>query len=180
MPRDLSLNAVTALSTAHAEMGNKLVSFASTEAHPPLANALQKLGRAWHTLADLDQAQSISECVVIGDTFGYQGMNARSAKEALLQRASVLEEYQAAVRATISKRRNMERLKASGSIRPERVDEALEEMEEVNNYFVDITRVVDGFYRQTNMNKYLPNAPTASPKISIVRWQRTPRPLQTT
>ncbi|KAF8842770.1 hypothetical protein BDN67DRAFT_925885 [Paxillus ammoniavirescens] len=122
------------LSTAHAEMGNKLVSFASTEAHPPLANALQKLGRAWHTLADLDQAQSISECVVIGDTFGYQGMNARSAKEALLQRASVLEEYQAAVRATISKRRNMERLKASGSIRPERVDEALEEMEEANKY----------------------------------------------
>ncbi|KAF9247413.1 Vps5 C terminal like-domain-containing protein [Melanogaster broomeanus] len=122
------------LSTTHAEMGNKLVSVASTEAHPPLANALQKLGRAWHTLADLDQAQSISECVVIGDTFGYQGMNARSAKEALLQRAGVLEEYQAAVKATISKRRAIERLKASGNIRPERVDDALEEMEEANKY----------------------------------------------
>ncbi|KAI6047515.1 Vps5 C terminal like-domain-containing protein [Pisolithus marmoratus] len=123
-----------ALSTAHAEMGNRLVNVASTEARPPLANALRKLGRTWHSLSDLDQAQSISECVVIGDTLGYQGMNARSAKEALLQRAGVLEEYQAAVRAAISKRRNIERLKASSNIRPERVDEALEDLEEANKY----------------------------------------------
>ncbi|KAF8450625.1 Vps5 C terminal like-domain-containing protein [Boletus edulis BED1] len=122
------------LSTAHAEMGNKLINVASSEAHPSLGNALQKLGRAWHSLADLDQAQSISECVVIGDTFGYQGMNARSAKEALLHRAGVLEEYQTAVKATISKRRNIERLKASSNIRPERVDEALEDLEEANKY----------------------------------------------
>ena len=69
--------------------------------------------------------------VVVGDTLGYQGMNARSAKETLMQRTSVLEEYQAAVRSTTSKRRNIERLKASTNIRPERVDEALEDMEEV-------------------------------------------------
>ncbi|KAG0709860.1 Vps5 C terminal like-domain-containing protein [Suillus ampliporus] len=122
------------LAIAHAEMGNKLINVATTEAHPPLGNALRKLGRAWHSLTDLDQAQAISECVVIGDTFGYQGLNARSAKEALLQRAGVLEEYQAAVKATISKRRNIERLKASSNIRPERVDEALDDIEEANKY----------------------------------------------
>jgi hypothetical protein len=118
---------------AHAEMGNKLVSVASTEGHVPLANAFRKIGRAWHSLADLDQAQAISECVIVGDSFGYQGMNARSAKETLLQRTGVLEEYQAAVKATISKRRHIERLKASTNIRSDRVDEALEDMEEVNN-----------------------------------------------
>ncbi|OAX44021.1 hypothetical protein K503DRAFT_679743 [Rhizopogon vinicolor AM-OR11-026] len=122
------------MAAAHAEMGNKLINSATAESHPPLGNALRKLGRAWHILTDLDQAQSISECIVIGDTFGYQGMNARSAKEALLQRAGVLEEYQAAVKATISKRRNIERLKASSNIRPERVDEALEDIEEANKY----------------------------------------------
>ena len=113
-------------------MGNKLVNVSSTEAHPPLGNAMQKLGRAYHSLADLDQAQGISECVIIGDSLGYQGLNARSAKETLQQRTAVLEEYQAAVKATISKRRNMERLKASSNISPQRVDEALEEMEEVS------------------------------------------------
>lgn len=120
-----------AMTLAHTEMGNKLINVATTEAHPPLANAMRKIGRTWHSLADLDQAQAISECVVIGDTFGYQGMNARSAKETLQMRTGVLEEYQAAVKTTISKRRNIERLKASSNIKPERVDEALEDMEEV-------------------------------------------------
>jgi hypothetical protein len=120
------------LANVRAEMGNKLINVATTEAHPPLGNAMRKLGRAYHSLSDLDQAQAISECVIIGDSLGYQGLNARSAKETLMQRTGVLEEYQAAVKTTISKRRNIERLKASGSIRAERVDEAIEEMEEVS------------------------------------------------
>lgn len=113
-------------------MGNKLISVATTEAHPPLANALRKLGRTLHSVSDLDQAQAISESVIIGDTTGYQGLNARSAKETLLMRTQVLEEYQSAVKTTISKRRQIERLKASSNIRPDKVDEALEDMEEVS------------------------------------------------
>ena len=124
---------MVALAGVRAEMGNKLVNVATTEAHPPLGNALRKIGRAYHSLSDLDQAQAISECVIIGDSLGYQGLNARSAKETLQQRTGVLEEYQAAVKMTISKRRNIERLRASGNIRPERVDEAIEEMEEVGH-----------------------------------------------
>ncbi|KAJ6628914.1 Vps5 C terminal like-domain-containing protein [Mycena sp. CBHHK59/15] len=122
------------LAVAHAEMGNKLINVATTEAHPPLGNAFRKIGRTWHSLADLDQAQAISECVILGDSLGYQGMNARSAKETLQMRTGVLEEYQAAVKTTISKRRQIERLKASANIRPDRVDEALEDMEEANKY----------------------------------------------
>jgi hypothetical protein len=123
-----------ALALANVEMGNKLINVATTEAHAPLGNALRKIGRSWHSLADLNQAQAISECVIVGDSFGYQGMNARSAKDTLLQRTSVLEEYQAAVKTTISKRRHIERLKASSNIRPDRVDEALEDMEDVRSY----------------------------------------------
>ena len=41
-------------------MGNKLLNVSTTEAHPPLGNALAKLGRVYHSLADLDQAQGIS------------------------------------------------------------------------------------------------------------------------
>ena len=123
-----------ALAIAHAEMGNKLVNVATTEAHIPLGNALRKLGRTWHSVADLDQAQAISECVILGDSLGYQGMNARSAKETLQMRTGVLEEYQSAVKTTISKRRQIERLKASSNIRPDRVDEALEEMREVRSF----------------------------------------------
>ncbi|KAF8812315.1 hypothetical protein BYT27DRAFT_7087552 [Phlegmacium glaucopus] len=133
-----------ALATAHAEMGNKLVNVATTEAHPPLGNALRKLGRTWHSVADLDQAQAISECVILGDSLGYQGMNARSAKETLQMRTGVLEEYQSAVKTTISKRRQIERLKASSNIRPDRVDEAIEEMEEANRYEQTLAKRAEG------------------------------------
>lgn len=156
-------------------MGDKLINVASTEAHVPLGNALRKLGRVWHTLTDLDQAQSISECVIVGDTFGYQGMNARSAKEALLQRAGVLEEYQAAVKASISKRRTIERLKASSSIKPERVDEALEELEEVIISLLLKHISLRLTCRPTNMKKYSHNVRTASLKIFIVPSRHIPR-----
>jgi len=114
-------------------MGNKLINIATNEAHPPLGNALRKFGRVWHSLGDLDHAKSISECVIVADSLGYQGMNAKSAKETLQMRTGVLEEYQAAVKATISKRRHIERLKASSNIRPEKVDEALADMAEACN-----------------------------------------------
>ena len=125
------LTVSTAYGTSHAEMGNKLISVATTDSHPPLGNALRKIGRVWHTMADIDQAESIGECVILGDSLGYQGLNARSAKETLQQRTAVLEEYQASVKTAISKRRNIERLKASSNIKPEKVDEALEDLEEV-------------------------------------------------
>ncbi|CAE6411601.1 unnamed protein product [Rhizoctonia solani] len=133
-----------ALSVAHAEMGNKLINVATTEAHPPLAQAVRKLGRAWHSIGDVDQAQSLSECVIVGDTLGYQGLNAKSAKETLAQRTQVLEDYQSAVKATIAKRRQIERLKQSSNIRPEKVDEALEDLEEANKVEQLFQRRVEG------------------------------------
>lgn len=161
-------------------MGNKLVNVASTEAHPPLANALRKLGRAWHSLSDLDQAQSISECVVIGDTFGYQGLNARSAKEALLQRAGVLEEHQAAAKAVASKKRGIERLKVSSNIRPERVDEALEELEEVGVIPRIFGPSCDIFCRPASTSKHSLSVQMAFPKISIAPWKCTIKMLRVT
>ncbi|KAJ7653474.1 Vps5 C terminal like-domain-containing protein [Mycena rosella] len=147
------------LAVAHAEMGNKLINVATTEAHPPLGNAFRKIGRTWHSLADLDQAQAISECVILGDSLGYQGMNARSAKETLQMRTGVLEEYQAAVKTTISKRRQIERLKGSSNIRPDRVDEALEDMEEANKYEQVLARRAEGISQNLHQalathNKY--------------------------
>jgi hypothetical protein len=69
-----------AMSFAHADMGNKLVDVAANEVHVPLASATRKMGRSWHTYADLDSAQEISDRVILGDSLGYQGLNARSAK----------------------------------------------------------------------------------------------------
>ena len=56
----------------------------------------------------------------------------------------MIEEYQEAVKATISKRRNIERLKASSNIRPERVDDALEDLEEANKVENHLHQRVEG------------------------------------
>jgi hypothetical protein len=154
-------------------MGNKLINVATTEAHPPLGNAFRKIGRTWHSLADLDQAQAISECVILGDSLGYQGMNARSAKETLQMRTGVLEEYQAAVKTTISKRRQIERLKASANIRPDRVDEALEDMEEVSRYLLLFLILDRQLHRPTNMNKCWLAEHRVFRRISTKHWRRT-------
>jgi hypothetical protein len=53
-----------------------------------------------------------------------------------LQRSQALEEAQNAAKTTINKRRQIERLKASSNIRPEKVDEALEELEEVRGLHI--------------------------------------------
>lgn len=52
-------------------------------------------------------------------------------KDTLLQRSQALEEAQTAAKTAINKRRQIERLKASNNISAERVDQALEELEEV-------------------------------------------------
>jgi hypothetical protein len=56
------------LSVAHAEMGNKLISVATTESHPPLANAMRKFGRAWHSLGDSDHAHVSSHRISPDET----------------------------------------------------------------------------------------------------------------
>lgn len=142
-----------ALATTHTELGNRFINVATAEAHQPLAVAFRKLGRVMHGYGDVDQAQAASEVVILGDSLGYQGLNAKSAKETLQQRSQVLEEYQSAVKASISKRRNIERLKSSSNIRPERVDEALEELEEATKYEQILAKRVDGISQ--NLHKAL-------------------------
>jgi hypothetical protein len=58
-------------------------------------------------------------------------------QETLLQRTAVLEEYQSAAKVTITKRRTAERLKGSSNIASNKVDDAIDEMEEVSVYDMD-------------------------------------------
>lgn len=52
-------------------------------------------------------------------------------QDTLVNRNVLLEEHRTAVKLTIAKRRNIERLKSSSSIKADRVDEALDELAEV-------------------------------------------------
>lgn len=60
----------------------------------------------------------------------YQSLNARSAKEALLTRNALVEEHHSSTKSVISKRREIDMLRSSRSIRRDRVDEKVEELED--------------------------------------------------
>lgn len=103
-------------------------------------------------LGDLQGALATAEMVTLGDALNYQAANAKSAKvrllallllmeltrwrqETLISRDVILSEHRSAVKATRSKRDIIERLKNSSSIKAERVDDALDELEDVSLAF---------------------------------------------
>ena len=83
----------------------------------------------WLTLG----LQAVSENMILSDSLGYQALNARAAKDALLHRTQILEDSQTAAKAAINKRRNVERLRGSSSINPLKVDDAIAEMDDVSD-----------------------------------------------
>ncbi|CDZ98475.1 Membrane coat complex Retromer, subunit VPS5/SNX1, Sorting nexins, and related PX domain-containing proteins [Phaffia rhodozyma] len=118
------------LAASEVDFGTKLVTSATTEQVPSLSAALRKLGRAMDAIAGIQHVQAVNESVVIGDTLGYQSLNARSARETLSQRTILLEECSTAAKITITKRRAVERMKGSSSIASSKVDDAIAELNE--------------------------------------------------
>ncbi|KAL1407271.1 Vacuolar protein sorting-associated protein 17 [Vanrija albida] len=120
------------LATANTDVGAKLIALATDENDINLATAQRKIGRVYEQLSNMAGAQIASENVILNDSLAYQGLNARSARDALAQRTQILEDSQSATKVAINKRRNVERLKGSSSINPAKVDDAIAEMEEAN------------------------------------------------
>ncbi|GAA5882304.1 hypothetical protein JCM16303_004060 [Sporobolomyces ruberrimus] len=117
------------------ELGDQITTFSMSENYAPLAGGLKRLARGMKVDADLMAVQSVNELVHLGDTLLYQSSNARSARETLSNRDSVSEEHRAAVKLTIQKRRNIEKLRSSAKeLRSDKVDEALEELDEAQRH----------------------------------------------
>ncbi|GAA6024755.1 hypothetical protein JCM11491_004803 [Sporobolomyces phaffii] len=121
--------------TAVNELGDQITTFSMSENYAPLASGFKRLARGMKVDADLMAVQSINDLVHLGDALLYQSSNARSAKETLSNRDSVSEEHRTAVKLTIQKRRNIEKLRSSAKeLRSEKVDEALEELDEAKRH----------------------------------------------
>nr|CAG8529433.1 6324_t:CDS:2 [Entrophospora candida] len=88
------------------------------------AKSVQKLaryrkGKTLQVVGELQQLQAVSEAAALGDFFSYYAMNSHAAKETLSNRLKIISEHDDAVKTTISKRRYIERLKSSTSIKQE-------------------------------------------------------------
>ena len=100
------------------------------EPHPGLANAYRKLGKVVQTVGDYHAAQATAEAATIGDPFQYHSQDSFIVKESLTNHQILIREFLQAQEATRSKLNAADRLKASSSVRREKVDEAIAALDE--------------------------------------------------
>lgn len=118
------------LGLSESDYGVKLGSMTVQEPHPGLANAYRKLGKVIQAVGDYHAAQATAEATTIGDPFQYHSQDAFIVKESLTNRQILIREFLQAQEATRSKLNAADRLKASSSVRREKVDEAISALDE--------------------------------------------------
>ncbi|KAI4162930.1 MAG: hypothetical protein LQ342_003441 [Letrouitia transgressa] len=121
------------LGAAESDLGVKLNQMHVQETHPGLASAYRKLGRIIQTTGDYHAAQGTAEATTLGDPLNYHSSDAFIVKETLTNRHILLRDLVAAQQATRSKLSAADRLKASSSVRREKVDEAISALDEARS-----------------------------------------------
>ena len=104
------------------------------ETHPGLGGAYRKLGRIIQTTGDYHAAQGTAEATTFGDPLNYHSSDAFIVKETLTNRHILLRDLISAQQATRSKLSAADRLKASSSVRREKVDEAISALDEARSH----------------------------------------------
>lgn len=115
---------------AESDFGVKLGAMNIQEPHPGLATAYRKLGKTIQTTGDYHAAQGTAEATTLGDPLQYHSQDAFIVKETLTNRHILLRELVKAQELTRSKLGSADRLKASSSVRREKVDEAISALDE--------------------------------------------------
>lgn len=130
---DRMVKARRGLGLAESDFGVKLGAMNVQEPHPGLANAYRKLGKTIQMTGDYHAAQGTAEATTLGDPLQYHSQDAFIVKETLTNRHILLRELLQAQQLTKSKLTAADRLKASSSVRREKVDEAISALDEARS-----------------------------------------------
>ncbi|RAQ53263.1 vacuolar protein sorting-associated protein vps17 [Aspergillus flavus] len=122
------------LGLAESDFGVKLGQMHVQETHPGLANAYRKLGKVIQTVGDYHAVQATAEATTIGEPLNYHSSDAFIVKETLTNRHILLRDLIQAQQVTRSKRAAADRLKVSSSVRPDKVDEAINALDEAQSH----------------------------------------------
>lgn len=104
------------------------------ETHVGLAHAYKKIGKVIQATGDFHAAQGTAEATTLGDPLQYHSSDAFIAKETLTNRHILLRELLQAQAATKSKLSAADRLKASSSVKRDKVDEAIAQLDEARSH----------------------------------------------
>lgn len=119
---------------AESDLGQKIAAMHAQETHPGLALAFKKLGKVIQATGDYHAAQGTAEATTFGDPLQYHSSDAFIVKETLTNRHILLRELLQAQAATRSKLSAADRLKASSSVKRDKVDEAIAALDEARSH----------------------------------------------
>ncbi|KAI0447108.1 hypothetical protein F4803DRAFT_397348 [Xylaria telfairii] len=140
------------LGLSESDFGVKIGAMSVQEPHQGLANAYRKLGKIVQTVGDCHAAQATAEATTLGDSFQYHSQDAFIVKETLTNRQLLIREFLQAQDTTRSKTNAADRLKASSSVRREKVDEAIAALDEArsaeNELYQKTTRVTQNLVNE--------------------------------
>ena len=136
----ISTNGFLGLGLAESDFGVKLGQMSVQETHPGLGTAYRKLGKIIQTVGDYHAVQATAEATTLGEPLSYHSADAFIVKETLTNRHILLRELLQAQQSARSKRAAADRLKVSSSVRPDKVDEALNSLEEAENHEAYLTK----------------------------------------
>ncbi|KAL2865609.1 retromer subunit VPS17 [Aspergillus lucknowensis] len=137
---DRVVKARRGLGLAESDFGVKIGQMHVQETHPGLSNAYRKLGKIIQTVGDYHAVQATAEATTLGDPLSYHSSDAFIVKETLTNRHILLRELLQAQQATRSKRAAADRLKVSSSVRRDKVDEAINALEESQSHEEYLTK----------------------------------------
>lgn len=104
------------------------------ETHTGLGNAYRKIGKVIQTVGDFHAAQGTAEATTLADPLQYHSSDAFIVKETLTNRHILLRELLQAQQSTRSKTSAADRLKASSSVKRDKVDEAISALDEARSH----------------------------------------------
>ncbi|CAG8957337.1 hypothetical protein HYFRA_00010761 [Hymenoscyphus fraxineus] len=130
---DRLVKARRGLGLAESDFGVKLGAMNVQEPHSGLANAYRKLGKTIQTTGDYHAAQGTAEATTLGDPLQYHSQDAFIVKETLTNRHILLRELVQAQHLTRNKLSAADRLKASSSVRRDKVDDAISALDEARS-----------------------------------------------
>ncbi|KAJ9639346.1 Vacuolar protein sorting-associated protein 17 [Coniosporium apollinis] len=131
---DKVVKARRGLGLAESDLGVKLATMHAQETHPGLSNAYRKLGKAIQATGDYHAAQGTAEATTLGDPLQYHSSDAFIVKETLTNRHILLRELLQAQSATRAKLSAADRLKASSSVKHDKVNEAISALDEAKSH----------------------------------------------
>ncbi|ORY10756.1 vacuolar protein sorting-associated protein-like protein vps17 [Clohesyomyces aquaticus] len=122
------------LGLAESDLGVKFAAMHVQETHLGLSMAYRKLGKVIQATGDFHAAQGTAEATTLGDPLSYHSSDAFIVKETLTNRHILLRELLQAQAATRSKLSAADRLKASSSVKRDKVDEAIAALDEARSH----------------------------------------------